>query len=670
MGLLSQGHPLSWEETKKYAKFVQQRGIVQFCNIYNVAKKRQDQCLKWGDEVEYIIVKFDHENKKAKVSLNAEKIFQLIHNKHNKIKTTNNCPNSFWVPEFGAYMVESTPGTPYGDSCEDRVLTALNSVEANMKFRREELQELLDHDETIMSLTSFPRLGCPQFTHPIYEPQPRTSASGSLFFPDEAIFGGHPRFKTLVKNIRARRKRKVIINLPIFKDKNTTIPFVEHFDDDEAKVAAKPDHIYMDAMGFGMGCCCLQMTFQASHMDEAKLLYDQLAPFCPIAMALSAASPVYRGYLTDRDCRWEVISCAVDDRTREESSKVKEPNRQTYQISKSRYDSIDSYISTYGEKFNDLPLTLDESYYEFMTKNGVDNLVARHIAHLFIREPITLYEEKLEQRDDEFDHFENIQSTNWQTMRFKPPPSASSSIGWRVEFRPLEAQTTDFENAAYVVFIALLTRLILSYRLDLLIPISMVDENMVKAQERDAVSKSKFWFRKDIIKCCSKKNLTKLGNTNNSISQDNSNTTKSPNCIYNTNGVDIDIEETLTKKEQCNPKSLTTLMSINEIINGSDEFPGLVPLLRQYLSSVEIDPGTLCTIEKYLKLISDRASLKVKTTAKWIREFIDQHPKYNHDSIVNDEINYDLLHKMDQISKQKIDCPELTGCFGASSKQN
>jgi glutamate--cysteine ligase catalytic subunit len=32
------------------------------------------------------------------------------------------------------------------------------------------------------------------------------------------------------------------------------------------------------------------------------------------------------------------------------------------------------------------------------------------------------------------DHFENIQSTNWQTVRFKPPPYGAP-IGWRVEFR-------------------------------------------------------------------------------------------------------------------------------------------------------------------------------------------------------------------------------------------
>lgn len=35
-------------------------------------------------------------------------------------------------------------------------------------------------------------------------------------------------------------------------------------------------------------------------------------------MALSAASPFYRGYVSDIDCRWGVISASVDDRTGEE----------------------------------------------------------------------------------------------------------------------------------------------------------------------------------------------------------------------------------------------------------------------------------------------------------------------------------------------------------------
>lgn len=66
---------------------------------------------------------------------------------------------------------------------------------------------------------------------------------------------------------------------------------------------------------------------------------------------------------------------------------------------------------------------------------------------------------ELVDQDDETssDHFENIQSTNWQNVRFKPPPP-HNAMGWRVEFRTLEVQLTDFENAAFTVFVALLSR--------------------------------------------------------------------------------------------------------------------------------------------------------------------------------------------------------------------
>ena len=34
------------------------------------------------------------------------------------------------------------------------------------------------------------------------------------------------------------------------------------FDEFPGLDAAKEGHVYMDAMGFGMGCCCIQVTFQ------------------------------------------------------------------------------------------------------------------------------------------------------------------------------------------------------------------------------------------------------------------------------------------------------------------------------------------------------------------------------------------------------------------------
>jgi glutamate--cysteine ligase catalytic subunit len=157
-----------------------------------------------------------------------------------------------------------------------------------------------------------------------------------------------PSFSTLTGNIRSRRGSKVAINVPIYKDTNTPSPFVDPtipYDrqlwpgDSEAKNgAAKPDHIYMDAMAFGMGCCCLQITFQAFNVDEARRMYDALVPVAPIMvsstalsratsitnmnllpqLALTACSPAFRGYLADVDARWDVIAGSVDDRTEEE----------------------------------------------------------------------------------------------------------------------------------------------------------------------------------------------------------------------------------------------------------------------------------------------------------------------------------------------------------------
>ncbi len=67
----------------------------------------------------------------------------------------------------------------------------------------------------------------------------------------------------------------------VYKDTKTMTPFIEEGAPDQ-----EPDHIYMDAMGFGMGCCCLQVTFQACNISEARILYDNLAPLCPVLVRI------------------------------------------------------------------------------------------------------------------------------------------------------------------------------------------------------------------------------------------------------------------------------------------------------------------------------------------------------------------------------------------------
>ncbi|KAH0518962.1 Glutamate--cysteine ligase catalytic subunit [Microtus ochrogaster] len=552
----------------------------------------QEDCefdVSFGCTVEYMLVSFDHENRKVQLVLSGEDVLETLQEKGER--TNPNHP-TLWRPEYGSYMIEGTPGQPYGGT-----MSEFNTVEDNMRKRRKEATSVLGENQALCTITSFPRLGCPGFTLPEYKPNPEEEgASKSLFFPDEAI-NKHPRFGTLTRNIRHRRGEKVVINVPIFKDKNTPSPFVETFpEDEEAAKASKPDHIYMDAMGFGMGNCCLQVTFQACSISEARYLYDQLATICPIVMALSAASPFYRGYVSDIDCRWGVISASVDDRTREERGLEPLKNNR-FRISKSRYDSIDSYLSKCGEKYNDIDLTIDQEIYEQLLREGLDHLLAQHVAHLFIRDPLTLFEEKIHLDDaNESDHF--------------------------------EVQLTDFENSAYVVFVVLLTRVILSYKLDFLIPLSKVDENMKMAQKRDAVLQGMFYFRKDICK--------------------------------GGNAVVDGCSKAQTSSEPAAEEY--TLMSIDTIINGKEGvFPGLIPILNSYLENMEVDVDTRCSILNYLKLIKKRASGELMTVARWMREFIANHPDYKQDSVITDEINYSLVLKCNQIANELCECPELLG---------
>lgn len=181
-------------------------------------------------------------------------------------------------------------------------------------------------NEYPVTMTTFPRLGTrDDYICPYYLPSGRMLRS--QFVPDQ-IANPHIRFPTLAANIRARRGRKVEINVPIFKDKSTPWPFQDPTvdydlhkwpeDDDVRNGAVKENHVYMDAMAFGMGSCCLQITFQAKNITEGRRLYDQLSPLGPIMLALTAATPIYKGFLVDTDVRWNQVSRSVDDRTPEE----------------------------------------------------------------------------------------------------------------------------------------------------------------------------------------------------------------------------------------------------------------------------------------------------------------------------------------------------------------
>lgn len=54
-------------------------------------------------------------------------------------------------------------------------------------------------------------------------------------------------------------------------------------------------------------------------------------------------------------------------------------------------------------------------------------------------------------------------------------------ISWKVEFCPMEIQPTDFENAALTIAIGMIVNLLNTFDMDIIMPISKVEENMKRA---------------------------------------------------------------------------------------------------------------------------------------------------------------------------------------------
>lgn len=54
-----------------------------------------------------------------------------------------------------------------------------------------------------------------------------------------------------------------------------------------------------------------------------------------------------------------------------------------------------------------MPLIYDEALYNRLREANIDHLLAQHIAHLFIRDSVSLFSEKVHQDDSQdSDHFE------------------------------------------------------------------------------------------------------------------------------------------------------------------------------------------------------------------------------------------------------------------------
>ncbi|WUR04855.1 glutamate-cysteine ligase [Vairimorpha necatrix] len=573
MGLLRSGNILTWNRLWKTREIIKNKGIDQFIIVYNRNKDNITTVKAFGEELELIAV-IKNEGT-YKLYCGGEKII-------GKAENTS--------VEYGRYMIEISPKNTYDESTIDKVE---NGITSSIKG----IEEVSEPDVYIIMMPCFPYMHYKNF----YDTKPLTSdVTLSLNFPDNAITQ-HKRFESFTENIRNRRGKKIDGYIEVMEDINL-------INDNLNK------YIHIDSMGQGMGCCGLQVTIQGKTIDEARYVYDMMGALGPVLLRLTRGTPCANGKLLNTETRWEMLEMSVDCRVNDERgsesiySNVDNEYEYSQKIPKSRFSPFDLFISNDKrnlDNYNDTNPPIHNPIYSKLIKNGIDHKLSMHIASLFIRDPVVSYEETNEQT---FDDFENIQSSNWRSVRFKIPIERMPKDlrGWKVEVRPMEIQATAFENAAFIYLVYLTIQAILEYDLNFYIPISLVDANFFNAnrfirKSSDYQSKlqeddQKFFYRKNITDA--------------------------------------------NEAEVCEG-------TVKDIFLGTEESQGILHFVYKIIDDKYSAHSEF--LKKYINFIEDKINNKYLSLSDYIRKFVITHPDYKNDSVLSDVILNELIENMVKI---------------------
>jgi glutamate--cysteine ligase catalytic subunit len=425
LAFLRAGRPLSLIQSKQHLHYVRLSGVNQFIQHYQRCTGLELPHFYWGDEIEYGIFRRNVKNN-YDLSLTGAKVRESLA-KLEKSSVYNDLPiGCQWQPEYGSWMIESVPKNPYGSYLSD-----LLNVEKSMQLRRKRLHGALDTNEIVPTLSNFPMLGVTNSEENNYGYEHNRKLHGEIsnsqYLSDDLI-NPHPRFGALTRNIRQRKGSNVYITVPKdrnpFKVLNTSLSVDEILKENEEireKTTTNRDDIHMDAMAFGMGYCCLQVTMQCRNEEESRYLHDQLAILAPVLQALSAASPIVKGHLALTDTRWNIISQAVDDRTLVENGTITHPSLITSQLQplfaglgvqrlqKSRYSTVSTFLGKPKDskelenmrKLNDVSIDMNSESYQFLKEAGIDEILANHISHLFTRDPLVIFDDAIRLNDSD-----------------------------------------------------------------------------------------------------------------------------------------------------------------------------------------------------------------------------------------------------------------------------
>lgn len=458
-----------------------------------------------------------------------------------------------------------------------------------------------------VTISAFPRLGVSQrFTTPD-SPFPLPENDGEALA--SWLCSRQLRYIQLKDQIVARRGRQTEAYIPKSRAEITSSNLTR--DQDE--------FIRLEGVAHGPGCCAIQTTFQAPTEREARWLHDQLICLGPALLALTASTPMHSGYLVDRDCRWDSLADALDDRQLTRATKCAEGHECADASTPHRFSSNQVFISQ--DRPSSIPHTCSQLYVDLGVKarlmhGGMDELLATHFAYILSRDPLFLTHSDVSEHSDpdamqDFAAFQGV----WQHVHLKLPDGDNG--GWRVEFRPMEVQLRDSDNAAFSIFMYLVSRAIVTYHLCFYIPLDLVSQSMHHAQKRNAVVDGLIWFRRQ---GWASQSFTCFACDDQG------------GCVQ-------------CKHPPAFDKMEFGLLSLDQIINGEPAggFPGLVNIVLSFLRRQNIGENQLSRLSTYLDIVRQRANGSIQTPARWMRSFVSAHPKYQGDGRISESVCHDMM---------------------------
>ncbi|CAF2082725.1 unnamed protein product [Rotaria magnacalcarata] len=112
MGILSNGRPLNWSEIQSVKTIFKNHALNDLILILNKHKKTHNDAFLWSDEIEYSLIRFNHENKRVQLCSKADEILKRFQQLNND-KTISELSQIIFHVEDCNFVIEGIPSKPY-----------------------------------------------------------------------------------------------------------------------------------------------------------------------------------------------------------------------------------------------------------------------------------------------------------------------------------------------------------------------------------------------------------------------------------------------------------------------------------------------------------------------------------------------------------------------------